>query len=170
MASLRTCPGLRDGKRNILGHKIRRLREEAGFNQAAFVIHLQKHGWDIDQRHSARLESGKQDIADFELQIYPENLESSLGDIGIAFANQAVQLLGLQILSETHVFQSPLYKNDIGLHRELDRLIVWQWRRRYYLPHLVEQRRNEWETLTREFSEFLKGGSSHPHSATGDDV
>lgn len=74
MASLRTCPGLRDGKRNILGHKIRRLREEAGFNQAAFIIHLQKHGWDIDPATLRRLESGKRTIADFELKFILKSL------------------------------------------------------------------------------------------------
>jgi len=81
MASLRTCPGLEDGKRNILGQQIRSLRKGAGFNQVSFIVHLQKCGWDIDPATLRRMESGKRTIADFELRFILKSLKLNWSDL-----------------------------------------------------------------------------------------
>jgi len=77
----RTCPRPAHGKLNLLGGKLRKLREAAGWNQAAFTGELQRYGWDIDRAVLVRIESGKRTLTDYELHFILKALNRTWTDL-----------------------------------------------------------------------------------------
>lgn len=75
---------------NVIGPKVRKLREKAGISQDAFSGHCQLAGWDISRSTLAQIESRIRFVSDEELMIlaallgvstdalYPEDLVKRL--------------------------------------------------------------------------------------------
>ena len=55
------------GKLNLLGDRIRDLREGAGLGQAELARRLQIAGWDIDYPALNKIEKGKRSLTDIEV-------------------------------------------------------------------------------------------------------
>lgn len=66
---------------NILGGRLRQLREISGWNQSDFAAHLQRRGWDIDRAVLVRIESGKRTLTDVELQFILRVLKLDWSDL-----------------------------------------------------------------------------------------
>lgn len=58
-----------DGKNNICGHNITRLRKEMKISQRELADRLQLLGLDLDKNAIQRIESGKRFVTDIELII-----------------------------------------------------------------------------------------------------
>ncbi len=64
-----------DGKNNICGDKIARLRIQSGISQRALADKFQIAGLDIDKNAIQRIESGKRFVTDIELKVMAAVLE-----------------------------------------------------------------------------------------------
>ncbi len=60
---------IHEGKRtrNMLGKRIRHLRESASMTHAEMVRQLQKGGWEIDPATFSRIEQGQRTLTDYEI-------------------------------------------------------------------------------------------------------
>lgn len=63
-----------DGKCNVSGSMIRKLREEAGLSQEQLATRLQLAGLNLNQKAVSRIETGDRVIPDFELIFFSEVL------------------------------------------------------------------------------------------------
>lgn len=59
-----------DGRNNICGIQIARLRKERKLSQRMLADQLQLRGLDLDKNAIQRIEAGKRFITDIELQIF----------------------------------------------------------------------------------------------------
>lgn len=65
MAHLRT----KDGKKNLVGSRVRLLRENAGLSQEKLMAQLQLLGMDAERGVIKRIENGDRAVNDLELQL-----------------------------------------------------------------------------------------------------
>ena len=65
MAHLRT----KDGKKNLVGTRVRALRENAHLSQEGLTAQLQLLGMDAERGVIKRIENGDRAVSDMELQI-----------------------------------------------------------------------------------------------------
>lgn len=77
----RKCPSPKHGRMNLVGPRLRTLRETAGMTQANFAAKLQRKGWDIDRSVLVRIEAGKRTLTDYELAFILKALGSSWPDL-----------------------------------------------------------------------------------------
>ena len=56
-----------EGKKNIIGDKVKSLRKEKGISQKALAEQLQLLGFDFNDLTVLRIETGKRFVADYEL-------------------------------------------------------------------------------------------------------
>ena len=61
-----------DGRNNLCGATVARLRKEKGISQRALADQLQLLGLDLDKNAVQRIESGKRFVTDIELQALAE--------------------------------------------------------------------------------------------------
>lgn len=61
-----------EGKKNIIGDKIKVLRKEKGLNQKALAEQLQLLGYDFNDLTILRIENGDRFVADYELRALAE--------------------------------------------------------------------------------------------------
>ena len=61
-----------DGKNNICGETISRLRKELGISQRQLADGLQLSGLDIDKNAIQRIEAGKRFVTDIEISVIAE--------------------------------------------------------------------------------------------------
>ncbi len=66
-----------DGRNNICGVNIARLRKEIHISQRALADRLQLEGLDIDKNAIQRIESGQRFLTDIELQYFCKALHVS---------------------------------------------------------------------------------------------
>ena len=66
-----------DGRNNICGVNIARLRKEIHISQRALADRLQLHGLDLDKNAVQRIESGQRFLTDIELQHFRAVLNTS---------------------------------------------------------------------------------------------
>lgn len=77
----RTSPQPKEGKLNLLGPKLRLLREKIGLKQIDLVARLQRAGWDIDPVTANRIENGLRSLTDIELLFILKVLGKRLRDL-----------------------------------------------------------------------------------------
>ena len=77
----RTSPEIAKGKLNLLGPKLRALREGAGLRQVELAYRLQRVGWDIDPVTMNRVELGHRTLTDIELLLILRVLRRRLSDL-----------------------------------------------------------------------------------------
>jgi transcriptional regulator with XRE-family HTH domain len=77
----RTSPRLPGEKLNILGPKLRALREKTGIKQIELAYRLQRAGWDIDPVTANRIETGMRTLTDVELLLILKVLGKRLQDL-----------------------------------------------------------------------------------------
>lgn len=65
MARLRT----KDGKKNLVGARVRALREDAHLSQEGLMAQLQLLGMDSERGVIKRIENGNRTVSDMELQL-----------------------------------------------------------------------------------------------------
>lgn len=63
-----------EGKKNIVGSNVRRLRIESKLTQKALSEQLQLAGYEFDRLTIGRIESGKRFVADYEVKALVEVL------------------------------------------------------------------------------------------------
>ena len=68
----------RDGKNNICGENVSKLRKEMRISQREFADRLQIAGLDIDKNAIQRIECGKRFVTDIELVYLSRVLERSV--------------------------------------------------------------------------------------------
>lgn len=56
-----------NGRKNICGARVKKLREEMGLSQRGMAGHLQLQGIDLDKNVVTRIETGNRYVSDFEL-------------------------------------------------------------------------------------------------------
>ena len=61
-----------EGKKNIIGDKIKTLRKEKGLSQKALAEQLQLMGYDFNDLTILRIENGDSFVADYELRALAE--------------------------------------------------------------------------------------------------
>ncbi|XHR30094.1 MAG: helix-turn-helix domain-containing protein [Chthoniobacteraceae bacterium] len=66
--------------RNVIGPQLRRIRSERGLTQDALAAHLQKAGWDVSRASVGKIEAQLRWVADCELFMLAEVLETALAD------------------------------------------------------------------------------------------
>ena len=64
----RNSPRPSNGRQNLSGKLIRRLRKEAGLSQEELAAKLQLAGWDADQFLVTSVEIGNRTLVDYELK------------------------------------------------------------------------------------------------------
>lgn len=64
-----------EGKKNIVGDKVKALRKEKGLTQKALAEKLQLMGYDFNDLTVLRIENGDRFVADYELKALVEFLE-----------------------------------------------------------------------------------------------
>ena len=67
-----------DGRNNLCGEKVARLRSEMGISQRALADKLQIAGLDVDKNAIQRIECGKRFVTDIELKIIAKVLNISV--------------------------------------------------------------------------------------------
>ena len=77
----RTSPKPVGGKLNVLGAKIRKLREAEGLRQNELTTRLQRAGWDVDPGTTNRIETGVRTLTDIELMLILKVLGKRLRDL-----------------------------------------------------------------------------------------
>ena len=66
-----------EGKKNIIGDKVKALRKEKGISQKALAEQLQLLGFDFNDLTVLRIETGKRFVADYELMALADYFEVS---------------------------------------------------------------------------------------------
>ena len=56
-----------EGKKNIIGDRVKALRKEKGLSQKALATQLQLNGFDFNDLTILRIEAGDRFVADYEL-------------------------------------------------------------------------------------------------------
>lgn len=67
-----------DGRNNICGIQIARLRKERKLSQRMLADQLQLQGLDLDKNAIQRIEAGKRFITDIELQVFASYFDVSI--------------------------------------------------------------------------------------------
>jgi transcriptional regulator with XRE-family HTH domain len=74
---------INDGRRlkNMLGKRLRELRESVGLSHAEMVRRLQNGGWEIDPATYTRIELGQRTLTDYEVFECLQILGKNWGDL-----------------------------------------------------------------------------------------
>lgn len=64
-----------EGRKNIIGGKVRKLRTTAGLTQKELAEKIQLHGYEFDRLTILRIEAGDRFVADFEVQALAAGLD-----------------------------------------------------------------------------------------------
>ena len=70
-----------DGKCNICGRRMRKIRKEHRMSQEQVAAMLQTSGLNITQKGISRMETGKRVIADYELKYLADVLQVSVYEL-----------------------------------------------------------------------------------------
>ena len=70
-----------EGRSNISGERVRRIRRENGISQEKLAIKLQLAGLNITQKTISRMETGKRIITDYELSFLADVLNVTVYDL-----------------------------------------------------------------------------------------
>ncbi len=70
-----------DGKYNICGERIRKIRRKSGLSQERLAIKLQLAGLNITQKTISRMETGKRIVTDYELSFLADVLNVTVHDL-----------------------------------------------------------------------------------------
>lgn len=63
---------LEDGRKNIVGGKIRSLRQELGLSQEKLAARLQVNGMDLERGVIKRIENGTRTVSDYEIKAFAD--------------------------------------------------------------------------------------------------
>lgn len=66
-----------EGRKNIIGDKVKMLRNEKGISQKALAEQLQLLGFDFNDLTILRIETGKRFVADYELMALADYFDVS---------------------------------------------------------------------------------------------
>ncbi len=66
-----------DGKKNIVGPRVRALREKAGLSQERLMAQLQLLGLDAERGVIKRIEGGQRTVSDLELRLLAKYFQVS---------------------------------------------------------------------------------------------
>ncbi len=66
-----------DGKKNIVGLRVRALREKAGLSQEQLMAQLQLLGMDAERGVIKRIEGGQRTVSDLELRLLAKYFQVS---------------------------------------------------------------------------------------------
>lgn len=66
-----------DGKKNIVGSRVRALREKAGLSQEQLMAQLQLLGMDAERGVIKRIEGGQRAVSDLELRLLAKYFQVS---------------------------------------------------------------------------------------------
>ncbi len=70
-----------DGKKNVIGKNVRRLRKEKKLTQKELTTRIQLQGVDIERLTISRIENGARFVSDYEVRAIQEALETSLEEL-----------------------------------------------------------------------------------------
>lgn len=70
-----------EGKKNIIGDNVRKLRKKAQMTQKALAERLQLAGYEFDRLTIGRIESGDRFVSDFEVKALVEALNTSYEEL-----------------------------------------------------------------------------------------
>lgn len=70
-----------DGRNNICGRKIERLRKENNLSQRKMAAKLQLAGYDVDNHFIRRIENGERFITDIELKMFSEFFNVDIAEL-----------------------------------------------------------------------------------------
>lgn len=70
-----------DGKNNLCGERIARIRKEKKLSQRKLAYRMQLLGYDVDNYFIRRVENGERFVTDIDLKIFCESLEVQIHDI-----------------------------------------------------------------------------------------
>ena len=70
-----------DGRNNICGKKIEKLRRNSGLSQRKMGAKLQLAGYDVDNYFIRRVENGERFITDIELKMFSEFFNVSVDEL-----------------------------------------------------------------------------------------
>ena len=68
---------IKNGKKNLIGNRLSKLRTERNLSQRSLAYKLQLAGYDIDKNVITRIETGKRYVTDIELKAFCEVLDVS---------------------------------------------------------------------------------------------
>ena len=71
----------KDGKNNLCGRTISRLRKLRGISQRELADQMQLLGLDIDKNAVQRIESGQRFVTDIELKLFSDHFEVSSDEL-----------------------------------------------------------------------------------------
>ncbi len=69
--------GTPDGKKNLVGPRVRALREKAGLSQEQLMAQLQLLGMDAERGVIKRIEGGQRTVSDLELRLLAKYFQVS---------------------------------------------------------------------------------------------
>ncbi len=70
-----------DGKNNITGETLAKIRKEKGLSQRKLALKIQLLGYDVDNHFVRRIENGERFVTDIDLKILCEALEIQITDL-----------------------------------------------------------------------------------------
>ena len=70
-----------DGKNNITGQKIMRIRKEKKMSQRKLAAKMQLLGYDVDHYFIRRVENGERFVTDIDLVIFARTLEVDIAQL-----------------------------------------------------------------------------------------
>ena len=70
-----------DGRNNICGEKIEKLRKHRKLSQRKLAAKLQLSGYDVDNHFIRRIENGERFITDIELKMFSDFFEIDISEL-----------------------------------------------------------------------------------------
>ena len=70
-----------EGRKNVIGGNIRKLRASAGITQKQLAAKLQQLGYEFDRLTILRIEAGNRFVADYEVQALARGLDVTIQDL-----------------------------------------------------------------------------------------
>lgn len=70
-----------DGKNNVTGEKIMKIRKEKKLSQRKLAAKMQLLGYDVDHYFIRRLENGERFVTDIDLVIFARTLEVEISQL-----------------------------------------------------------------------------------------
>lgn len=77
------------GCKNVVGGKVRVIRDQRGWSQADFAAKCQLAGWDIDRGTISKIEAGLRRVTDAELYLLALTLKVTIPDLFATFSNRS---------------------------------------------------------------------------------
>lgn len=70
-----------DGRNNLCGRQVARLRKTRGWSQRALADELQRRGLDVDKNAVQRIEAGQRFVTDIELVYLAKALDADVNEL-----------------------------------------------------------------------------------------